>query len=289
MRPQQHQRRQPQQQHTHQSSSAATTRAASSARQAQRLSAIGGGVVAAAAARRPQCLLALPLTLLLLLLTPGLASAAAASQNQQQKPTGVTGKVIAITDASFDTETRAPDALPLLFSVGAQWCPHCVAIAPALEELARLFAANNEGVRVGKVDGPRNRGLMARLGVKGFPTLFFFRDGQVWRYPTRQGRTVEAMREFALEGWRRVEPLPFHKSPVSPFGRVLGRALALPAKIGARLAGLRDEGWTELQLIAAALAVPVVVGGVAICALDAVHTRRARAAAAAAWRHEHGE
>jgi thiol-disulfide isomerase/thioredoxin len=246
----------------------------------------------------PIRLLVLPLLLSLLLagLLPASPAAAAkkpSSPNKKQQrkdlPTGVTGKVLQLDDANFDAETRPPWALPILFSVGAQWCPHCVALDPAMTELAQSLAAEGQNVRVGKIDGPRNRALMARLGVTGFPSLFYVRDGQCWRYPSRQGRTVEAMREFALEGYQRLEPLPFHKSPVSSFGRVVGRALALPSKVGTRLASLRDEGWTELQLVALAMAVPVVLGGVAICALDVVHTRRARAAAAAAWRHEHGE
>jgi thiol-disulfide isomerase/thioredoxin len=254
----------------------------------------------------------------LLVAAPIAAAAAAAKKDPKRKPTGLTGTVLRLGDANFDRET-APGSLPLLFSVGAPWCPHCVALGPTLDALARALAepaasaaaaggggdegeddededkpamaapAPGEGVRVGKVDGPSNRVLMMRLGVAAFPSLFLVRDGRAWRYQGRGPRTAEALSEFALQGYRTAEPIPAHKSPVSPVGRLVGRAVALPARAGEALSALRSEGWSELQLIAAGMAVPVVLGGAIICALDAVHTRRARAAAAAAWQHEHGE
>lgn len=271
-----------------------------------------------------------PLLLLALLL---LAPASASPKRAAKKAAAagaLTGMVIKLTDANFDRETAAGTPA-LLFSVGAAWCPHCVALAPALDALARELAQAGQGgrrraegeddedgddpaaavaaaaggkrslssssaeggggpVRVGRVDGPSNRVLMMRLGVKGFPSIYLVRDGRAWVYRGRGPRTAEALREFALEGWRVAEPLPWSKSPVSPLGRALGVALSLPAAAGAWFSSMREEGgWSELQLIALAMAVPVVAGAAVICALDGVHTRRARAAAAAAWRHEHGE
>lgn len=272
------------------------------------------------------------LALLLLFLSPASASPKRAAKKAAAAG-ALTGTVIKLTDANFDRETAAGTPA-LLFSVGAAWCPHCVALAPALDALARELAQAGQGprrraegeddedgdddpaaaaaaagagkrsqsssssaegggggpVRVGRVDGPSNRVLMMRLGVKGFPSIYLVRDGRAWVYRGRGPRTAEALREFALEGWRAAEPLPWSKSPVSPLGRALGVALSLPAAAGAWFSSMREEGgWSELQLIALAMAVPVVAGAAVICALDAVHTRRARAAAAAAWRHEHGE
>lgn len=190
--------------------------------------------------------------------------------------------VLEITDANFDDLT-GPGTLPLLFAVGAAWCPHCVALQPALEELAHELAA--QGVRVGKVDGPANKALMARLAVKGFPALFLVGEGggAFWRYPSRGARTASALAEFAITGHKRGPALPFHQSPVSSMGRAVGAVLTLPAAAGRVYSALSEKGYSDLTLLAAALAVPVTAGGLVICALDAAHTRRAREEAALHW------
>jgi len=206
----------------------------------------------------------------------------ASSSSGRRRTRSPSGGVLEITDANFDRLTAAGSP-PLIFSVGAAWCPHCVALLPALEELARELAPR--GVRVGKVDGPANRALMARLAIEGFPALFLVSEGGAacWRYPSRGARTAAAIGEFALAGHRRAPPLPFHRSPVSRLGRAAGAVLSLPAAAAAFYESLREKGFSNFALLAGALAAPVAAGGAVICALDAAHTRRAREEAALLW------
>jgi thiol-disulfide isomerase/thioredoxin len=258
----------------------------------------GGGAARAAAAssasplRARRRTAASLLSLLLLVATPTPTASAASKQQQQQHDDDDANPpapaILQITDANFDRLT-ARGSPPLVFSVGAAWCPHCVAVAPELEALARDGGSpkNGQKLRVGKVDGPSNRVLMMRLAVRGFPALFFYKDEKIWRY--NGARTATALREFASRGHRRADPLPFHQSPVSALGRAMGRVFSLPAVVGAAYSQARADGWSDLSLLAGLLAVPVAVGGVVICALDAAHTRRARDEARRWGGHGHAD
>ncbi len=64
----------------------------------------------------------------------------------------------------------------VLVDFGAEWCPPCRAIAPAIEEIATEF----EGIaRVGNVDVDENKSLAERYAIGSIPTLLFFKDGEV--------------------------------------------------------------------------------------------------------------
>jgi thioredoxin len=74
--------------------------------------------------------------------------------------------------------TRAEiDAIagPLVVEFGAPWCPHCIAIQPALE---MLLAAHPE-VRHIKIYEGKGQPLGRSFRVKLWPTLVFLRDGKV--------------------------------------------------------------------------------------------------------------
>ncbi len=57
----------------------------------------------------------------------------------------------------------------------APWCGHCKNLIP---EWAAL-ATNLKGeVKVAKVDATENSGIASRFGVRGYPTIKFFPNGQ---------------------------------------------------------------------------------------------------------------
>jgi thioredoxin 1 len=66
--------------------------------------------------------------------------------------------------------------LPVLLDVSATWCPPCRAAAPVLTELARRYQGK---LKVVEVDGGESPALVARLGVRGFPTFLGFVGGKV--------------------------------------------------------------------------------------------------------------
>lgn len=82
---------------------------------------------------------------------------------------------IAVTDATFDEEVRKSD-IPVIVDFWAEWCGPCKQIGPSLEELSVEFEGK---IKITKVNVDENPNSPAELGVRGIPTLFMFKDGEV--------------------------------------------------------------------------------------------------------------
>ncbi len=80
--------------------------------------------------------------------------------------------ILKVTDADFDTAVQGPGLVVVDF--WAEWCVPCKAIAPVLEELAADYDGR---LQVAKLNVDENRQTPARFGIRGIPTLLFFRDG----------------------------------------------------------------------------------------------------------------
>jgi len=80
--------------------------------------------------------------------------------------------IVQVTDADFEAVIQGPGLVVVDF--WAEWCVPCKAIAPVLEELAGEFAGR---LRVAKLNVDENRQTPARFGIRGIPTLLFFKDG----------------------------------------------------------------------------------------------------------------
>ena len=82
---------------------------------------------------------------------------------------------IAVTDESFNAEVEQSE-IPVVVDFWAEWCGPCKQIGPALEELSEEYSGRVKIVKVNVDDSPDTP---SRLGVRGIPALFMFRDGQV--------------------------------------------------------------------------------------------------------------
>ncbi|HEX2731873.1 MAG TPA: thioredoxin domain-containing protein [Polyangiaceae bacterium] len=82
--------------------------------------------------------------------------------------------VVAVNGLNFEEEVTA-SPLPVLIDVSTPWCGPCKVARPIVEEFARRHAGE---LKVVEIDGGESPDLVARLGVRGFPTFIGMRAGQ---------------------------------------------------------------------------------------------------------------
>jgi thioredoxin 1 len=98
---------------------------------------------------------------------------------------------VPVTDATFEQEVKN-SPVPVVVDFWAEWCGPCRMIGPALEELSEQYGGK---VKIAKVNVDENPEMAARLGVRGIPALFLFKDGQI--VSNRAGAAPKA----ALQSW----------------------------------------------------------------------------------------
>lgn len=83
--------------------------------------------------------------------------------------------IVEVTDENFDREVLASEQ-PVMVDFWAAWCGPCKALAPIVDEVARLYDGK---VKVGKMDVDKNVATPQRYQVRGIPTLIVFKGGKV--------------------------------------------------------------------------------------------------------------
>jgi thioredoxin 1 len=85
------------------------------------------------------------------------------------------GHPLSVNVGNFNNEILSAKR-PAVVDFWAPWCGPCRALAPVLEEVATETA--NKAI-VAKVNVDENPELAAKYGVRGIPTLIFFKDGEI--------------------------------------------------------------------------------------------------------------
>ena len=114
---------------------------------------------------------------------------------------GVPGGAVAeLSEASFDKEVYGADDVVMLVFY-APWCGHCKAMMPAWGDAAKKVAGPGSNIRFAKVDCTANERLCGRFGVRGYPTVKYFKAGPKTRGSQGSdyngGRTLDAFAAFA--------------------------------------------------------------------------------------------
>ncbi len=82
---------------------------------------------------------------------------------------------VTVTDATFQRDVLA-SARPVLVDFWTDWCAPCKPLGVALDELS---AEIGDRVVIAKVNAETSPATTSKYGVRGFPTMLIFKDGQV--------------------------------------------------------------------------------------------------------------
>lgn len=87
----------------------------------------------------------------------------------------MSGTETVFTDDNFEEQVEGSSTLTIV-DFWAEWCAPCRMLSPIVAELAE---ENKDSVKVGKLNVDENPKTATKFGIRGIPTLLFFKDGEV--------------------------------------------------------------------------------------------------------------
>ena len=87
----------------------------------------------------------------------------------------MSAKVVTVSDAEFEQTVLKSDK-PVMLDFWAEWCQPCKMLAPTMEEIAGEY---EDTIKIGKLNVDDNPSTATKYGIRGIPTLLFFKGGKV--------------------------------------------------------------------------------------------------------------
>jgi protein disulfide-isomerase-like protein len=94
--------------------------------------------------------------------------------------------VVDLQEGTFDAALVDPANSLWLLKFYAPWCGHCKKMAPILDAVAPKLKGK---MAIGKIDCTTSKSLCTKYGVRGYPTMKFALDGDMYDYPGNRDET----------------------------------------------------------------------------------------------------
>jgi len=107
------------------------------------------------------------------------------------------GPVKIVVANNFDQIVNDPSK-DVLLEFYAPWCGHCKKLSPIYEELGISLKDSHPNVVIAKVDATAND-VSPKFGIKGFPTIKFFKGDNKTPIDYEGDRSLEDMKKFIEE------------------------------------------------------------------------------------------
>jgi thioredoxin 1 len=82
---------------------------------------------------------------------------------------------VTVTDATFQRDVLASQK-PVLVDFWTDWCAPCKPLAVMLDELSSEIG---DKITIAKLNAETSPNITNKYGVRGFPTLLIFKEGEV--------------------------------------------------------------------------------------------------------------
>lgn len=95
----------------------------------------------------------------------------------------IRGEPVQLSMDNFDSMIKG---VPVFVKFYSPNCPHCQRLVPVWEKVDESAPSHPQGFHVADVDCTSETLLCERFGIRGVPTLLFFKDGMMYKFAGRR-------------------------------------------------------------------------------------------------------